>query len=759
MALLATPAPWAGPRARGHAPLAARRLGCRAACRRRVETRALAPGRASNIARRAPSRVEPPPPNAARRLARRRGPARDARLLARRARSFSPSDADDDLGTRGAPLHARDPAAAAAPPPAAASPARRGALARVVGSVGIITLACKLLGLLREVRVAAAFGVGPIADAHALACVVPTFFFVAVGGLNGPLHGVLTAVFARQSDEAEREGERGAFAPPEGLAASEQKTSSDDRAGTRRGAASASASAADAVVTVATLACAFAAALTFALADAFVALAAPGLDAATRLRAAAQLRVMAPCVLLAAVNGAQMARMTAAGEWAAPAAAPAVSSAAVVAAVAWFTAAAPNAVDANLVLPLGVLLGALAQTAALRLCASREANLVGGRFRLASARGARASASARASTRALVRASAGSALMQTAASTDLFFASFTPTAAAGLGYATLLAATPLGILSAALLTPLVPRFARVAAAAAAAAADADARDARRRRRAELRRLVGDALFVVLALTTLAVAVGTPLAGTLVALLFQRDAFDEGAAALVAEVARLLLLGGFFAVARDVLQRAHYVGLGDGATPLRVAALCVFVNAAMNAALTIWPGRLGVRGIAISTACAGAVAVVALWRALGDEERDDDGGLERARDGTPADQAPADQATADRRREERLRGAAKVAKVLVAGAASFAATSATRDAFAGGARVFDFAGAAATSVFVARFAEAAAGALVGSAAFAAAFAVAFGGPRAALESLEGGLGRWDWAGGEGGRGRGEGGGEG
>ena len=756
MPLLATPAPWAGPRARGHAPLAARRLGCRAACRRRVETRALAPGRASNIARRAPSRVEPPPPNAARRLARRRGPARDARLLARRARSFSPSDADDDLGTPGAPPRARDPPAAAAPAPPASSPARRGALARVVGSVGIITLACKLLGLLREVRVAAAFGVGPIADAHALACVVPTFFFVAVGGLNGPLHGVLTAVFARQSEETEcasREGERGAFAPPEGLAASEQKTSSDDRAGTRRASAStsASASAADAVVTVATLACAFAAALTFALADAFVALAAPGLDAATRLGAAAQLRVMAPCVLLAAVNGAQMARMTAAGEWAAPAAAPALSSAAVVAAVAWFTAAAPNTVDANLVLPLGVLLGALAQTAALRLCASREANRVGGRFRLASARGAPASASARASTRALVRASAGSALMQTAASTDLFFASFTPTAAAGLGYATLLAATPLGILSAALLTPLVPRFARVAAAAAAAD---DARVARRRRRAELRRLVGDALFVVLALTTLAVAVGTPLAGTLVALLFQRDAFDEGAAALVAEVARLLLLGGFFAVARDVLQRAHYVGLGDGATPLRVAALCVFVNAAMNAALTIWPGRLGVRGIAISTACAGAVAVVALWRALGDEERDDDGGLERARDGTPADQAPA-----DRRREERLRGAAKVAKVLVAGAASFAATSATRDAFAGGARVFDFAGAAATSVFVARFAEAAAGALVGSAAFAAAFAVAFGGPRAALESLEGGLGRWDGAGGEGGRGRGEGGGEG
>ena len=117
MALLATPAPWAGPRARGHAPLAARRLGCRAACRRRVETRALAPGRASNIARRGPSRVEPPPPNAARRLARRRGPARDAQLLAPRARSLSPSDADDDLGTPARPSALGIPPPPPRPPP------------------------------------------------------------------------------------------------------------------------------------------------------------------------------------------------------------------------------------------------------------------------------------------------------------------------------------------------------------------------------------------------------------------------------------------------------------------------------------------------------------------------------------------------------------------------------------------------------------------------------------------------------------------
>ena len=156
-----------------------------------------------------PSRVEPPPERGAS-PARRRGPARDAQLLAPRARSLSPSDADDDLGTPGAPLRARDPAAAAAPPPSASPPARRGALARVVGSVGIITLACKLLGLLREGRVAAAFGVGPIADAHALACVVPTFFFVAVGGLSGPPRRPDRHLreAERRAECASREGER-----------------------------------------------------------------------------------------------------------------------------------------------------------------------------------------------------------------------------------------------------------------------------------------------------------------------------------------------------------------------------------------------------------------------------------------------------------------------------------------------------------------------------------------------------------------------
>ena len=351
--------------------------------------------------------------------------------------------------------------------------------------------------------------------------------------------------------------------------------------------------------------------------------------------------------------------------------------------------------------------------------------------------------------------------MQTAASTDLFFASFTPTAAAGLGYATLLAATPLGILSAALLTPLVPRFARVAAAAAAAAADAadaDARDARRRRRAELRRLVGDALFVVLALTTLAVAVGTPLAGTLVALLFQRDAFDEGAAALVAEVSRLLLLGGFFTVARDVLQRAHYVGLGDGATPLRVAALCVFVNAAMNAALTIWPGRLGVRGIAISTACAGAVAAgraVASARRRRTRRR---GARARARRNPARIKPP-------RINPPRI-GAAKNASAAPRRSRRFwsperrASRRPRRRATPSRGRArLRLRGGGGDERLRREVRGGGGGALVGSAAFAAAFAVAFGGPRAALESLEGGLGRWDGAGGEGGRGRGEGGGEG
>ena len=73
----------------------------------------------------------------------------------------------------------------------------------------------------------------------------------------------------------------------------------------------------------------------------------------------------------------------------------------------------------------------------------------------------------RQSVKMLTHACMTSSVLQIAASTDLFFASFVPNAAAGLGYANLLAFTPLGILS----TSLMVRFSLSLGEQAAAAFD------------------------------------------------------------------------------------------------------------------------------------------------------------------------------------------------------------------------------------------------------------------------------------------------
>ena len=82
-------------------------------------------------------------------------------------------------------------------------------IARSVGSVGALTFVCKLLGLLREMMIAAKFGVGwvrdltssshfsaliltrqlessslQIVDSHNQASVIPSFFLIAMGTTN-----------------------------------------------------------------------------------------------------------------------------------------------------------------------------------------------------------------------------------------------------------------------------------------------------------------------------------------------------------------------------------------------------------------------------------------------------------------------------------------------------------------------------------------------------------------------------------------------
>jgi len=212
------------------------------------------------------------------------------------------------------------------------------AFARAVGSVGVFTLLCKLLGLLRETLVAARFGVGVVVDAHAHAATLPAFFFVAIGGLNGPLHSVLGAAFSDDGDDGDA------------------RTSEKER---------------DILVA---LSCSIAfciSALVFLAAESAVRLTSPGLPNGSYPTVAGMLRIMSPCIFLAAVNGVQMAKMTAKGKLVVPVLSPGISSACVMVSSHLFGVDGSNSgfgfFKPEHALAVGTTLGAVAQCAALSL--------------------------------------------------------------------------------------------------------------------------------------------------------------------------------------------------------------------------------------------------------------------------------------------------------------------------------------------------------------------------------------------------------
>ena len=61
-------------------------------------------------------------------------------------------------------------------------------------SVSLGTTLSKFAGFLRQVFIAALFGVGAAYDAYNYAYIIPGFLIIIIGGINGPLHNAVVAV-------------------------------------------------------------------------------------------------------------------------------------------------------------------------------------------------------------------------------------------------------------------------------------------------------------------------------------------------------------------------------------------------------------------------------------------------------------------------------------------------------------------------------------------------------------------------------------
>ena len=444
-------------------------------------------------------------------------------------------------------------------------------LKRIALVVTYGTMLSKLGGLVRQLVIAAAFGVGAAYDAYNYAYVLPGFLLILLGGINGPFHSAMVSVLSR------RPRQEGAHI----------------------------------LATLNTMVSALLLAVTLLLvlaADPLITLVGPGLSAELHHNAVLQLQVMAPMALLAGLIGLGFGSLNAADEFWIPAISPLMSSLALILGVGvlWWQlgdaiATPAFAIQGGVVLALATLVGALLQWL-LQLPALARQGLARLRFvwdwRHPGVQEV---------WRVMGPATLSSGMLQINVFTDLFFASALVGAAAGLGYANLLVQTPLGLISNALLVPLLPTFSRLTGPQ-----DRPALVDRIRQGLML------STASMLPLGALFVALGGPI----VALVYERGAFDQQAVQLVTGLLMAYGVGMPAYLGRDVLVRVFYA-LGDGTTPFRLSMAGIGLNVLFDWVLvggpSPWgpqlPFSFGAPGLVLATVAINLITCTALLLVL------------------------------------------------------------------------------------------------------------------------------------------------
>ncbi len=387
------------------------------------------------------------------------------------------------------------------------------------------TLLSKVGGLVRQLVIAGAFGVGAAYDAYNYAYILPGFLLILLGGINGPFHTSVVSVLSRRPKEE-------------------------------------SAYVISVLNTIIGTVLFFATGLLVVAADPLINIVAPGLTADIHRIAVLQLRIMAPLALLAGLIGIGFGSLNATDEFWIPAISPIMSNVALIIGVGffWFSVgpeikSIEFALKGGFILALSTLIGAILQWL-IQIPALIKKELI--KFKLVwdfNHPGVQEI------WKIIAPASLSSGMLQINVCTDLFFASGILGAAAGLSYASLLVQAPLGLISNGLLIPLLPTFAKLT----------DPSD-----KPELIARIRQSLMISTASMIVLGALFVGLSEPLVSLFYQRGAFDNNAVELVAGILIAYGLGMPAYLGRDILVRVFYA-LGDGKTPLRISIAGIGLN--------------------------------------------------------------------------------------------------------------------------------------------------------------------------------------
>ncbi len=437
---------------------------------------------------------------------------------------------------------------------------KKRSLAGIAGIVAFGTLISKVVGLFRELAIAAAFGTGAVSDAYSYAYNIPGFLLILLGGINGPFHSALVSALKKRDKEE-------------------------------------AAPIVEAVTTIVTIALLIVTLILIFFADTFISIFAHGLNADTKALAIQQLQIMAPTALLAGLIGIGFGTLNAADMYWLPSISPLFSSLALIGGLfvlAWQLGTQislpEHAYLGSIVLAGGTMAGAILQWL-VQLAAQAKAGMGGLRFRFNWG-----IPGVKDVLKVMIPATLSSGTLQINVATDLFFASTIPGAGSAMRYANFVVQTPLGIISNVILVPLMPVFSQLAAP---------------ENWGELKLRIRQGLLLT-ALTMLPLsAIFISLSVPIVRIIYERYAFKSTSTQLVASLLVAYGAGMFFYLARDVLVRVFYA-LGDGELPFKVSIGNIILNVTFDIILV---KLLGAPGIILSTVSVNVISTIVFLAVL------------------------------------------------------------------------------------------------------------------------------------------------
>ncbi len=418
---------------------------------------------------------------------------------------------------------------------------RQESLSKTFSLVALLSIFSKVIGLARDVIVAAAYGTSVLADAYNYAYLFTGNILILFGGLGGPFHSATVTTLAPKRSSSE----------------------------------------AGALV----LQISFFTAIALALVAVVIFLFAPqimqivaghyGNDEAARFKffseTIMQLRVMSPLILLSGLIGITYGVLNVYNQVFWPSLSPAIASIAIIAAI-----LISNNHESSMPVAIGTLIGAFGQ-----LFAQLPGMFsVGLNYRLSFKWVDGVTNYVKVLWPALISTSIGQLIIYV----DSFFCSNIGEGAwTAIANANRLVQLPLGVLITAMLVPILPRFTEMAT-----------NKQTEELKAEFRRAVSFLWFLALPLSAILLALPEPI----IRLLFQRGAFNAQSTYLVATSLIYLVPSIVFYMARDLITRVYFA-FQDSKTPFYVAMAAIFIKAFLDWLFVIVI-PMGVAGISLAT---------------------------------------------------------------------------------------------------------------------------------------------------------------